>query len=82
VHVPRKGWKIRYAPLDQQDKWGGAVVPAADVRLDRFKDGDNIYVEGEIIADRASLYLSGPRYRVSTVRLANKDDLQRSTTNR
>ena len=77
VHIPRKGWKIRYAPLDQQDQWGGSVVPAPDVRIDGFQDGDNIYVEGEIISDRASLYLSGPRYRITSIRRVDEDDLRR-----
>lgn len=77
VHVPRKGWKVRYAPLDQQDRWGGSVVPAADIRFEDFQDGDNVYIEGEIIGDRASLYLSGARYRISKIRLVTAADARR-----
>jgi hypothetical protein len=77
VHVPRKGWKVRYAPLDQQDRWGGSVVPAADVRMDEFEEGDNVFVEGEVIRDRASLYLAGPRYRITTIRRVNEGDAHR-----
>jgi hypothetical protein len=69
VHVPRPGWKIRYARLDEKDKWGGSMVFAPDARLESFQDGDVLYVEGEIISDRASLYLAGPRYRVRNLRL-------------
>lgn len=69
VHVPRPGWKIRYARLDEKDKWGGSMVFSTDARLENFQDGDVLYVEGEIISDRASLYLSGPRYRIRSIRL-------------
>jgi hypothetical protein len=68
VHVPGGEWKLRYAPLDQQDRWGGSVVLATDVRLDAFADGDIVYIEGEVLAARPSLYLSGPLYRVRTIR--------------
>ena len=68
VHVPGGEWKLRYAPLDQQDRWGGSVILATDVRLDAFADGDIVYIEGEILAARPSLYLSGPLYRVRTIR--------------
>ncbi len=69
VHVPRQGWKIRYARLDEKDKWGGSMVFSPDARLDSFQDGDVVYVEGDIISERASLYLAGPRYRVRNLRL-------------
>ena len=82
VHIPRKGWKIRYARLDQQDRWGGSVVPAPDVRMDEFEDGDNVFVEGEVIGDRASLYLTGPRYRITTIRRVTEGDARRVSTNR
>jgi hypothetical protein len=77
VHIPRKGWKVRYAPLDQQDRWGGSVVIAPDARVDDFDDGSVVYVEGDVINDRASLYLAGPRYRIKLIRRANESDQRR-----
>ncbi|HUG91624.1 MAG TPA: hypothetical protein VML55_12360 [Planctomycetaceae bacterium] len=77
VHVPGGEWKLRYSPLDVQDHWGGSVVLATDVRLDDFADGDIVYVDGEILAARPSLYLSGPLYRVRTIRPANARDKER-----
>ena len=74
VHVPGGEWKLRYAPLDQQDRWGGSVVLATDVRLDAFVDGDIVYIEGEILAARPSLYLTGPLYRIRTIRRAVASD--------
>lgn len=75
VHVPRPAWKIRYSRLDRKDKWGGSMVFAPDARLENFQDGDVLYVEGEIISDRASLYLSGPRYRARNLRLFGEKQL-------
>ncbi len=60
VHSPQHQWKIRYAALDEDDEWGGSMVLSQDARLDRCKDGDMVYVEGEILNARPSLYLSGP----------------------
>ncbi len=71
VHAPGHEWKIRYAPLDQHDEWGGSMVLAPDVRLDEFQNGDKVYVEGEILTARPSLYLSGPLYRVRILRPAS-----------
>lgn len=68
VHVPGSDWKLRYAPLSEVDKWGGSMVLAPDARLDDYEDGDFVYVEGEILSNRPTLYLSGPLYRVRTVR--------------
>ena len=68
VHMQGGRWKIRYAPLDKEDRWGGSVVLAPDIRLDRYEDGDDIYVEGEILSSRASLYIAGPLYRIQTVK--------------
>ncbi|MBT4865912.1 MAG: hypothetical protein HON53_12470 [Planctomycetaceae bacterium] len=68
VHVPGGDWKIRFLELDQIDTHGGSMVLAPDIRLDEFSDGDCVYIEGEILAERPSLYLSGPLYRVRKVR--------------
>ena len=74
VHVPREGWKIRYLPLDKKDRWGGSVVLAPDIRIEEYNEGDKVYIEGTILSNRASLYLSGPRYRFSTIRRMNAGD--------
>ena len=71
VHVRGGEWKIRYAPLDQIDQWGGSMVLAPDIRLEEFSEGDLIHVEGEILVERPSLYIAGPLYRIHTVRPVN-----------
>jgi hypothetical protein len=70
VHSPQHQWKIRYAALDENEQWGGSMILAPDARLDQCKDGDMVYVEGEILSERPSLYLSGPLYRVRCLRPA------------
>ncbi len=77
VHVRGGEWKIRYAPLDEIDQWGGSMVLAPDIRLEEFSDGELIYVEGEILVERPSLYLAGPLYRIRTVRPATLHDRRR-----
>jgi hypothetical protein len=72
VHVPKHEWKLRYAPLDEHDEWGGSVILAPDARLDEFQDGDAVYVEGEILNERPSLYLAGPLYRARIIRHSNE----------
>ena len=74
VHVNGGSWKIRYAPIDVQDKWGGSVILSQDARIERFKDGDFVYVEGEILATRPTVYLAGPLYRISRIRKATEAD--------
>lgn len=74
VHVPGGEWKLRYAPLDQRDEWGGSMVLAPDVRLENFADDTVVYVEGEIIVKRPSLYLTGPLFRIRDIRIATQRD--------
>jgi hypothetical protein len=67
VNVPDGRWKIRYCPLDVVDRWGGSVILAQDARVDQFKEGDAVFVKGEILADRPSLYVAGPLYRIHSI---------------
>ena len=67
VHVPGSDWKLRYLPLSEQDEYGGSVVLSLDARIDEFKDGDVVYIEGEIIGNRPTLYLTGPLYRITAI---------------
>ena len=82
VHVSGGTWKIRYAPLDEQDRWGRSVVLAEDARIDKFADGDFLYAEGEIIVNRPTIYLTGPLYRISTIRKLTDQDRKELWANR
>ena len=80
VHSPQHQWKVRYAPLDENDEWGGSVILSTDARLDDFEDGDAVYVEGDILNQRPSLYLAGPLYRARIIR--HSSDAPRIVTTR
>jgi len=82
VHVNGGSWKLRYAPLDVQDQWGGSVILAQDARIDRFRDGDFVYVEGEILATRPTVYLAGPLYRISKIRKLTAADARKAWASR
>lgn len=69
VHVNGGAWVIRYAPLDKTDKYGGSVVLSRDSRMHRYKEGDFVRVEGEILSDRSTVFLGGPLYRIGDVLL-------------
>lgn len=68
VHVPGVEWKIRYSPVDQSDQWGGSMVLAPDIRLEDFADQDAVYISGEQLEERPSLYVTGPLYRIREIR--------------
>jgi len=74
VHVFGGEWKLRYAPLDQQDVWGGSMVLAPDERLENFPNDTVVYVEGEMIVNRNSLYQTGPMFRIRNIRVATQRD--------
>lgn len=69
VHVNGGAWVVRYAPLDQTDRFGGSMVLARDARMDRYQEGDFVRISGEILSDRSSIFLGGALYRVEDVTL-------------
>jgi hypothetical protein len=75
VHVDGGVWVLRYASVDQVDKFGGSVVlaPAADMK--NFREGDLVSVNGEVLDQgRASQHLGGPRYRVQYINMIERAD--------
>lgn len=80
VHVTGATWKIRYARLDEEDRFGGTAILTPDSRIDRFQDGDFVYVEGHILNDRPSVYLAGPSYRIRTIRKVTESDRRKLWT--
>jgi hypothetical protein len=66
VHADSGRWKLRYAPLDADDRFGGSVLLTPDVCTNQFNEGDFVYVEGEIVQSPAST--TRPFYRVHTIR--------------
>ncbi len=72
VRVDGGVWVLRYAPLGQEDAYGGSVILARDRQMDDFQEGDLVTVEGKIIAEKGSTRLGGPLYQIQTIRLVDR----------
>ena len=71
-NMPDRQWHLRFAPIDQLEVWGGSAVLIDDNMMQGFQDGDHVKVEGEVYGDRASMYSTGPRYRVLKIELLDR----------
>lgn len=72
VHADGGYWVVRYKALDQEDRYGGGVVLARDLRMDNYRDGDLVTVEGEILSPRASKFIGGPLYQAHSLQLIDR----------
>lgn len=59
-----KGWRLRYAPIDQDDEFGGSVRFTDDSQIDGFQDGQMVRVRGRLIADGMRI---APYFRVDSI---------------
>ncbi len=59
-----KGWRLRYASVDEADRYGGSVTLVADPKLDALKDGQYVRITGRL-ADRPPGL--SPEYEVESV---------------
>jgi hypothetical protein len=72
-HVKGKFWMIRYADIGADDLWGGKVRLLDDDRLRDLRDGDVVYVEGELMAPKSAAEGSAfPPFRVTSVRVIER----------
>lgn len=62
---PRPGWYLRYSDVAGNDPHGGAIRLQEDPRLGLLREGDHVYVEGEIIDSG----LSQASYKLSSIRI-------------
>jgi len=66
-------WTIRYADIGMHDIWGGKVRLLDDDRLRDLRNGDVVYVEGELLAPKSAAASSMyPPYRATSVRVVEK----------
>jgi len=72
VHTDGGLWVLRYAPLSEEDLYGGSVVLARDRMMTSYRQGDLVTVEGQIISQKSSARLGGPLYRVSAISLVDR----------
>jgi hypothetical protein len=60
-------WRLRFASIDEEDRYGGSVTLDARAELKGYKSGQLVRVDGSLI-DPESREIA-PKYRVKEVRL-------------
>lgn len=67
-HV-QKAWRLRYAPLSEEDRYGGSVTLAvADELLGQLRAGQTVRIDGRLIDPES--FQPSPTYRVSRLQPA------------
>jgi hypothetical protein len=75
IHANGGQWVVRYALIDEVDKFGGSVVLAPGVEMRNYREGDLVCVMGDVLNDsRASGSSVGAVYRVNTISLIERAD--------
>ncbi|HLJ95673.1 MAG TPA: hypothetical protein VKU02_21030 [Gemmataceae bacterium] len=67
-----KGWRLRYASVDEMDTYGGSVTLTDETRLSGLKDGDLVRVHGRLLnpEDRAI----APAYQIMSIQVIEKHE--------
>jgi hypothetical protein len=60
-----KGWRLRYAGIDEEDPFGGSVTLLEDSRLEALKDGQMVKVRGRIVNPEGKAI--APPYKIEVV---------------
>jgi hypothetical protein len=72
-------WVVRYAPIEQVDKYGGSMVLVPVVEMKNYREGDVVCVQGEVLKDQqAPGRLGGAPYRVTAISIINRNDPEES----
>jgi hypothetical protein len=75
LHTDGGKWVLRYASVDQEDRYGGSVVLAPTVSMTNFREGDLVCVHGQILNHgRATRHLGGASYRANHIDLIERAD--------
>jgi hypothetical protein len=65
-------WYLRFCDPSVEDKYGGKVCLLDDPRLAQLKDGEVVFVEGEIVQDKETVnrgpWHHYPRYQIRTLK--------------
>ncbi len=73
VHANGGQWVLRYADLDQPDRYGGSVVLAPTVEMQHYREGDLVRVHGEVLREgRATSALGGAFYRAQIIQMVER----------
>jgi hypothetical protein len=65
-------WALRYCDHTVEDAWGGKVRLGKDARLEQFKEGDVVRVEGEILHDNRGNWHHYPAYQIHGIQLIER----------
>jgi hypothetical protein len=75
VHTDGGMWVVRYAHVDEVDKYGGSVVLTPTVEMKNFREGDLVNVCGEILNNGIPVRpLGGALYRVNSIQMVERND--------
>jgi hypothetical protein len=66
-----RGWRLRYAPVDEVDPYGGSVTLVEEAKLSGLKDGDMVRVHGRFL--KSDERGTAPRYEVDAIQLSGKN---------
>ena len=67
LHV-RNAWRVRYASVDQEDRYGGSVTLVETGPMDKFqKSGQIVRVQGRLL--NADSREPSPAFRVNAIRV-------------
>jgi hypothetical protein len=73
VHTDGGRWVLRYAELDQVDRYGGSVVLAPGTDMANYREGDLVRVHGAVLGEgRASRSLGGALYRADVIEMVDR----------
>ena len=67
VEPYRNSWRLRYAPIDQEDVYGGVVVLDGGAELSQLRDGQRVRVSGVLVPPESRT--SSARYRVQAIEM-------------
>jgi hypothetical protein len=67
VQQYRNTWRLRYAPIDQEDVYGGVVILDGGAELSQLRDGQRVRVSGVLIPPESRT--SSARYRVQAIEM-------------
>jgi hypothetical protein len=65
-----KSWRLRFASVDEEDRYGGSVTIVDDLRLAGLKDGQTVRVEGHLTNPEARTI--APPYEVNSIQALDK----------
>lgn len=74
IHTRHGECRVRYCSIDKEDLYGGSLVLKHDARLEEFKEGDIVRIEGSVIEDRSGRPFATASYRIDSIRLVEHAD--------